>query len=249
MKTFDERQRRRLNLLIEADGRPRGGRWSFDAENRRRLPKGYREPPLLQLTPSSEEPAVRALIQTHFPQHPGEPGTLLVPVNHAGAQAWLTHFLVKRRPDFGPYEDALSSNDDGLQHSLLSPLLNIGLLSPAEPVRQTLAQASAAATPIASLEGFLRQVVGWREFVRGIDLVHGEHQASGNFWGHQRGLAPCWSEGNTGLPPLDRALERMIRLAWTHHIERLMVISNLMLLCEIHPREVYRWFMDHSIDS
>jgi deoxyribodipyrimidine photolyase-related protein len=249
MKTFYERQRRRLNLLIEADGSPSGGRWSFDADNRKKLPKGYKEPPLPQVSPSAEEPAVRALIETHFPQNPGQLGSLVVPFDHAGASAWLDQFLAVRLHDFGPYEDALSSSDDVLQHSLLAPLLNIGLLSPATVVRQTLAQAAVAATPIASLEGFLRQVVGWREFVRGIDLVHGERQARGNFWGHQRRLAPCWNAGDTGLPPLDRAIERLNRLAWNHHIERLMVISNLMLLCEIHPGEVYGWFMERYIDS
>ena len=103
--------------------------------------------------------------------------------------------------------------------------------------------------PIASLEGFLRQVIGWREFVRGIDRVFGERQASGNFWGHHRCLAPCWNDGNTGLPPLDAAIERLNRLGYNHHIERLMVISNLMLLCEIDPLAVHGWFMERYLDS
>ncbi|MCP9841870.1 cryptochrome/photolyase family protein [Synechococcus sp. J7-Johnson] len=254
MKTFYERQRRRLGLLIEADGSPTGGQWSYDVDNRRKLPKGYREPPLPVVAASPHEPAVRALIANHFADHPGELGPLWIPFDHAGAHAWLQQFLIERFEDFGPYEDALSAHHDTLNHSLLSPLLNIGLLTPAGVIEATLAhvqsrQNSDQPVPIASLEGFLRQVIGWREFVRGIDLVHGQRQASSNFWNHRRRLAPCWSEGNTGLPPLDAAIERLNRLGYNHHIERLMVISNLMLLSEIHPGEVHRWFMERYLDS
>jgi len=108
---------------------------------------------------------------------------------------------------------------------------------------------AAGPVPLPSVEGFLRQVIGWREFVRGIHLEHGERQESSNFWGHQRRLAPCWQEATTGLPPLDRALERVERSGYNHHIERLMVISCLMLLCEIEPGEVKRWFMERYLDS
>ena len=254
MKSFYERQRRRLGLLLEADGSPTGGRWSFDADNRRRLPKQYREPPLPVVAASAHEPAVRELIGAHFAHHPGELGALWIPYDQAGADAWLRQFLRQRLDDFGPYEDALSQHHDTLQHSLLSPLLNIGLLSPAAVIEATLEQVhqrqgGEAPVPIASLEGFLRQVIGWREFVRGIDRLHGERQASANFWNHQRQLAPCWSDGSTGLPPLDRAIERLNRLAYNHHIERLMVIGNLMLLCEIQPQAVHRWFMERYLDS
>ncbi len=254
MKTFYERQRRRLGLLLEPDGSPTGGRWSFDTENRRRLPKGYVEPPLPALVASPHEPAVRALIDAHFAHHQGELGPLWIPFDQAGAEDWLQRFLAQRLDGFGPYEDALSRHHATLHHSLLSPLLNIGLLTPAAVIEATLAHTAARRqsgqpVPIASLEGFLRQVIGWREFVRGIDRVHGERQAAANFWNHRRRLAPCWNDGSTGLPPLDAAIERANRLGYNHHIERLMVISNLMLLCEIHPGEVHRWFMERYLDS
>jgi deoxyribodipyrimidine photolyase-related protein len=254
MKTFYERQRRRLGLLLEPDGSPSGGRWSFDVENRRRLPKGYIEPRLPAVAASPHEPAVRALITTHFADHPGELGPLWIPFDQPGADAWVQCFLRERLDGFGPYEDALSQRLDTLHHSLLSSLLNIGLLTPCGVIEATLAQVRSrqecgAPVPIASLEGFLRQVIGWREFVRGIDRVHGQRQASSNFWNHQRLLAPCWTDGSTGLPPLDAAIERVNRLGYNHHIERLMVVSNLMLLCEIHPVEVHRWFMERYLDS
>ncbi|MCP9837238.1 cryptochrome/photolyase family protein [Cyanobium sp. N.Huapi 1H5] len=254
MKTFYERQRRRLGLLLEADGSPTGGRWSFDVENRRKLPKGYEEPPLPAVPASPHEPAVRELISRHFPDHPGELGPLWVPFDQAGAEAWLQRFLAERLDGFGPFEDALSRQHATLHHSLLSPLLNIGLLTPAAVIAATLEHAQrrqegGQPVPIASLEGFLRQVIGWREFVRGIDRVHGERQAATNFWNHHRRLAPCWDDGSSGLPPLDAAIERVNRLGYNHHIERLIVISNLMLLCEIHPGEVHRWFMERYLDS
>jgi len=257
MKTFYERQRQRLGLLLEADGSPTGGRWSFDAENRLALPRGYRQPPLPAVAPSGHEPAVRELVARHFGANPGQLGPLAIPWDHTGVDAWLARFLGERLDGFGPYEDALSSEGDTLQHSLLSPLLNIGLLSPAAVVKALLAEvearggqgSAATAVPLASLEGFLRQVIGWREFVRGIHLVHGERQRTSNFWGHHRRLAPCWLEASTGLPPLDRALERVERTGYNHHIERLMVISCLMLLCEIEPGEVHRWFMERYLDS
>jgi len=254
MASFYQRQRRRLGLLLEADGSPTGGRWSFDADNRRRLPKHYQEPPLPVVAASVHEPVVRELIGRHFADHPGQLGALWIPYDQAGADAWLQRFLQERFDNFGPYEDALSQHHDTLQHSLLSPLLNIGLLSPAAVIEASLEHCRGQETSgeqllIASLEGFLRQVIGWREFVRGIDRLHGERQASGNFWNHQRQLAPCWSEGSTGLPPLDKAIERLNRLGYNHHIERLMVIGNLMLLCEIQPQAVHRWFMERYLDS
>jgi deoxyribodipyrimidine photolyase-related protein len=197
---------------------------------------------------------VRALIATHFGTNPGELGPLWIPFDHAGSDAWLQRFLQERLDGFGPFEDALSQRHATLHHSLLSPLLNIGLLTPAGVIEATLVHAQirqegAQPVPIASLEGFLRQVIGWREFVRGIDRVHGQRQAGSNFWNHQRRLAPCWHDGNIGLPPLDAAIKRLNRLGYNHHIERLMVISNLMLLCEIHPGEVHRWFMERYLDA
>ena len=254
MARFYQRQRRRLGLLLEADGTPTGGQWSFDADNRRRLPKGYEEPPLPQVAVSRHEPSVRALIEQSFHDHPGRLAPLWIPYDHAGADTWLQVFLEQRLAAFGPYEDALSSRFDTLQHSLLSPLLNIGLLTPAQVIAALLTHVEARSqagqpVPIASLEGFVRQVIGWREFVRGIDRVHGKEQATRNHWGHHRRFAPCWNDGSTGIEPLDLAIQRLDRLGYNHHIERLMVISNLMLLCEIDPQEVHRWFMERYLDS
>jgi deoxyribodipyrimidine photolyase-related protein len=125
----------------------------------------------------------------------------------------------------------------------------LGLLNPDEVVQQALVIAKKLKTPIHSLEGFIRQIIGWREFLYGIDSIYGEKQKEMNFFNHQGQLAKSWYEGTTGIPPLDDAIKKVQKMAYLHHIERLMIVSNLMLLAEVHPQEVYRWFMEMHLDS
>jgi deoxyribodipyrimidine photolyase-related protein len=167
------------------------------------------------------------------------------------ALLWLEDFFRLRFADFGPYEDALSCATPWLYHSVLSPLLNSGLLIPSDVLTEAIkfANANANATPLNSLEGFVRQILGWREFVRGVYLVFEEKESQGNFFRHHRKLAPCWWEGTTGLLLLDRAINKAVRLGYCHHIERLMVIGNVMLLCQVQPRDAYCWFMELFVDS
>ena len=249
MKTFYERERKRHGVLVDRHGKPEGGQWSFDAENRKKLPKGYKEPRLPEVTPSRHEKAVRTLVEAHFASHPGTLSELFIPSDRKGALAWLELFLKERFADFGPYEDSISTEFETLNHSLLSPLINLGLLSPEEVIRRAIEGAKKSKVPMASLEGFVRQILGWREFIRGIDDHFGDLQAKSNFFNHTRELTAAWYEGTTGIPPLDDAIRRVNKNAYLHHIERLMIVSNLMLLCEVHPSEVHRWFMELFLDS
>ena len=132
-------------------------------------------------------------------------------------------------------------------HSLLSPCLNLGLLTPGDVIDKVLQRADDM--PLQSVEGFVRQVIGWREFVRGIYREFSEKQEAANFWSHDRGLTDAWYEGNTGILPLDDTIKTAQRLGWTHHIPRLMVVANLMTLCEIRPAAAHRWFMEMFVDS
>jgi deoxyribodipyrimidine photolyase-related protein len=132
---------------------------------------------------------------------------------------------------------------------VLTPFLNVGLLTPNQIVEATLEHAEKNKTPLASLEGFLRQVIGWREFVHGIYQNFSERQDAGNFWKHQRGLSEVWYSGDSGVPQLDRSLDKVFKTGYAHHIERLMVFGNLMLLLEIEPKIAHRWFMEMFIDS
>ena len=123
--------------------------------------------------------------------------------------------------------------------------MNIGFLTPEEIVKKSLKEE----VNLNSKEGFIRQVIGWREFVRGIYREYSEVQEQRNFFGHQRKLKECWYTGDTGIVPLDDAIKKVLKLGYNHHIERLMIISNLMLLCRIHPKEVHKWFMEMYVDS
>ncbi|MEM9883508.1 MAG: FAD-binding domain-containing protein, partial [Planctomycetota bacterium] len=144
--------------------------------------------------------------------------------------------------------------DDVLFHSVLSPMLNLGLLTPAECLARALEAAEASSggggeIPLNSLEGFVRQIIGWREFIRGVYQRYSEKQDRTNFWRHERRLKPCWYDGTTGLRPLDDAIRKAVRLGWNHHIERLMVLGNLLNLCEVHPKQAHDWFMEMFVDS
>jgi deoxyribodipyrimidine photolyase-related protein len=249
LKDFYEQSRRRLGVLVTAEGEPVGGRWSLDAENRETLPRDFEAPPAPRWALDQEAAAVAGLVDREFPEHPGAASDLWLPTTRAGWLSWLDQFIDQRLADFGPYEDALSDQHDVIAHSVLTPALNCGLLTPGEVLARTLAAARRREIPLRSLEGFVRQLIGWREFVRGVYQGHSERQDSSNHWGHRRTLASCWRDGTTGLPPVDAAIRKALRLGWTHHIERLMVLSNAMFLCETDPREAHRWFMEMFVDS
>ena len=249
MKTFYERQRRRLDLLMGSDGRPLGGRWSFDEENRCALPADLELPKLAAPVHNPYVKEVIALVATRFPEHPGNGQQLWLPVDRAGALRWLSRFVRERLHQFGPYEDALSQRSAALFHGVLTPFLNVGLLTPQEVLQRALDEDAERPVPLNSLEGFVRQVIGWREFIRGIYHNFGERQTSSNFWGHSRQLSEAWYRGDTGIPPLDEVIDKVNRLGWANHIERLMVVGSLMLLLEVEPQAAHRWFMEMFIDS
>jgi deoxyribodipyrimidine photolyase-related protein len=139
--------------------------------------------------------------------------------------------------------------DTFLFHSGISSSLNIGLITPADVIEKALNFAKTENTPINSLEGFIRQIIGWREFIRGIYQNHSAKQINGNYFNFSRELQSSWYIGSTGIEPLDDAINFSDKFGYTHHINRLMVIANIMTLCEVHPRAVYRWFMEMYVDA
>ncbi len=246
--SFYVHQRKRRDILM-AGGKPAGGRWTYDPQNRRKLPRGLAVPRLPDPANEPYASAANDYVTRKFADHPGETPPLPYPVTHAGAKGWLESFLVERLGNFGDYQDAISANEAYLFHSLLSPLLNIGLLTPAQVLAAALDHAHDHLTPLNSLEGFVRQVLGWREYVRAVYLLAGETQRAGNFWGHTRPLPRAFYAAATGLPPVDTVIRRLLGTAYAHHIERLMVLGNLLLLLETDPRAVYQWFMEMFIDA
>ncbi len=242
-------QRRRLGILLTDSGNPEGGQWSFDAENRRRLPPQVRLPKISFCPPDEATVAVVDLVRSEFSDHLGSPNGFGYPVNHEQAKVWLNTFVEERLDLFGSYEDAISKHNGVIFHSLLTPMLNIGLLTPKQVIERVLDRHRTRPVPLNSLEGFLRQVIGWREFIRGIDRDYETMPLPAGPFRHSRQLNHCWYDGSTGLPPLDVAIRRALDHGYCHHIERLMVLGASMLMCEVSPEQAHRWFMEMFIDS
>jgi deoxyribodipyrimidine photolyase-related protein len=247
MAKFYEAQRKRMNLLVENDGSPVGGKWSFDTENRAKLPKKYVPPmePACAANDFTREAA--AYVEKHFPNNPGSTRHFRWPVTRRDSEIWLDRFIDERMEHFGIYEDAISTSHAYLHHSAITPALNIGLLDPQDVIQRVMAKSQQI--PMNSLEGFIRQIIGWREFMRGIYQFRGKEIRSRNFWNFDRPLPASFYDGTTGIPPVDRVIRQLLTDGYCHHIERLMVLGNFMLLCRFRPDDVYRWFMEMFVDS
>lgn len=246
---FYIRQRRALGVLVDTDGQPQGGRWSFDAENRKRLPNGYMPPPILASTTRHDVQHSVDSVLHDFPHAVGSVDSFGWPVTRAAALSALDDFLEHRFRGFGDYEDAISRHHAVLNHSQLSIPLNLGLITPADVIERALVYAEANDVPLNSLEGFVRQIIGWREFMRLSYEGLGRQMRTTNYWGHSRPMPDAFYRGTTGIPPVDTVIRRVLDTGYAHHIERLMVLGNFMLLCEIDPDHVVRWFMEMFVDA
>ena len=248
-------QRRQMNLLLDAGGQPLGGKWSYDADNREKLPPSHKVN--LPTMPVNNTYYLQALqyVTQYFDSNYGDAKDLLghagafYPVTHQEATNWLTDFIQHRLKQFGPYEDAMHLNDPVVKHSVLSPLLNNGLLTPAQVVDAVMLAATELQVPLNSLEGFVRQIIGWREYIRIVYLQLGRTQRTRNIWGFTRKIPASFWTGTTGIAPVDHVVGNVLKNAYSHHIERLMIMGNFMLLCQFDPDEVYRWFMEMYIDA
>jgi deoxyribodipyrimidine photolyase-related protein len=176
-------------------------------------------------------------------------GDFRYPIDRKEARQWLNDFLETRFDEFGEFEDAIVRGELVLHHSVLTPMLNIGLLTPQEVVREALDYGARHDVPLNSLEGFIRQVMGWREYIRVVYEWRGREERTRNFWGFERPIPESLWKGTTGIDPVDDTIRKVRETGYCHHIERLMVMGNFMLLNEYHPDEVYRWFMELFIDA
>jgi len=248
--TFYKQQRKKFDILLEMDGSPAGGKWSFDAENRKKYPKG-KTPPAIKY-PSDSEYWNEAInyVNEHYTDNPGSLAKERVyPINYKETNEWFDQFLAIRFHDFGAYEDAIVKDESILNHSLLSPLMNAGLLTPQAVINKSLQYAADNDIPINSTEGFIRQIIGWREFIRGMYEVNGSDARTNNYWNFNRKIPSAFYTGETGIDPVDAVIREILKTGYCHHIERLMILGNFMLLCEFDPDEVYRWFMELFIDA
>lgn len=250
MAKFYEHQRRRMGLLLDDNGGPLGGQWSFDADNRKKLPKGISVPSEPCHHGDAEIDQARIELETETLPFIGNWDFFSYPIRHDDADRWLQIFLDQRFRDFGAYEDAISTQHRVMWHSVLTPMLNVGLLTPQQVIDRTLERAADGDIPLNSLEGFIRQIVGWREFMAVMYRRHGVAMRKSNFWEFEdRPIPDAFYTGATGLPPVDDAIHHALAHGYCHHIERLMLLGNIMLLCGFHPQRVYQWFMELFVDA
>jgi deoxyribodipyrimidine photolyase-related protein len=251
---FYGEMRKRTGILMTKSGKPEGGQLRFDTENRLKIGKGVSLPDWEKEIKTRQSKYVLEAAKQIEKEGGGLgewTGDLVFPTTHAGAEAALQRFLKTRLASFGPYQDAITAGDkvanDFHFHSVLSAPINAGLLTPADVLEATVKYAETHKVPLASLEGFVAQILGWREYMRAVYLRFPTPPP--NRLKHGRKLGEAWYSGSTGLVPVDTAIQRVNKNAYLHHIERLMIVGNAMFLCKVKPDEVYRWFMEMFADS
>ncbi len=249
LENFYRALRKQFGVLLEDDGSPIGGVWNFDAENRKPY-KGRpvpREP--LSFAPDAITQAVLEKVERECPDNIGSTQGFSFAVTREEALQTLDDFITYRLPHFGAYEDAMSTHEPILFHSVLSPLLNIGLLEPLEVIRRAEAAYHDGTAPLNSVEGFIRQILGWREYVywRYHQMMPGLHEM--NHWQAERPLPEFFWTGETEMNCLRRVIMRVLETGYSHHIERLMVLCNFALLAGIQPRAVNEWFLESYVDA
>ena len=247
--SFYKQQRKERRILMDGD-QPIGGQWTYDKENRKKYPKTKVPPPIWFPEITDHHKEAIDYVKSHFNSNYGKISKeFIYPIDHDTSKQWFEQFLEYRFLEFGPYEDAIVREVSILHHSLLSPLLNVGLLTPQYVIDKAIEFANKNNIPINSLEGFVRQILGWREFIRGIYEVKGTEERTTNFWGFDRKIPQSFYDGTTGIAPIDDTIKKVLDTGYAHHIERLMILGNFMLLCEFEPNEVYKWFMELFIDA
>jgi deoxyribodipyrimidine photolyase-related protein len=240
MENFYRAQRQRLNILMQS-GDPVGGRWNYDAENRLPPPKDYTWPAYLEHSRDSIDHEVAS-------QFGHEPTTTWA-TTRAGALAQLDYFITNHMAGFGPYEDAITKENWALHHSLLSPYLNNGLLHAREVVQAALAAFERGA-PIESVEAFVRQIIGWREYINGMYWFLGEEYRNENQLAANRPLLPLFRDSSkTKMNCVGSVVADVEARSWAHHIPRLMVLSNLALTTGVNPQEFLNWMREQFIDA
>jgi deoxyribodipyrimidine photolyase-related protein len=247
--SFYESQRRRLKILMEPDGKPVGGAYSFHDEQRLRWSQKVPTPKFPVPVHDEIDKAVIKVVDQEFADHPGEAMTLWYPTTRDSATEALNDFCKYRLPQYGPYDEALSASEDFLFHSVLSALLNVGLLLESDVLNTVMKYSDEASVPLNSLESFIHKVFGCREYMRGMYYNFGGELMVNNFWKNHRLMNHSWYVGTTGVPPLDDAIKKAVRLAYNHHVERLAVLANMMTLSEIEPTLCFKWFMEMEMDS
>ncbi|MFY1017620.1 cryptochrome/photolyase family protein [Ectopseudomonas khazarica] len=249
MEYFYREMRRRNGLLLNPDGTPEGGAWNFDADNRKALPCEVQPPAPLRIEPDAISREVLALVAQRFPDHYGSLEGFDYPVTAEQAERLWQHFLVRGLADFGDYQDAMADDQPFLFHSRISAALNIGLLDLRRICAEVEAAYRAGDVPLNAAEGFIRQLIGWREYVRGIYWLRMPDYAEGNAFGNSRALPAFYWTGETRMNCMRQAIGQTLRHAYAHHIQRLMLTGNFALLAGIAPKAICDWYLAVYMDA
>lgn len=240
---FYEWQKKRMGVLK--------GIQSKDSENREPPAKNLKGP-TLPSNPDLKSKYVKeakTYIKKIFGKNYGNADDFIYPITHQTSEKWFLHFLKNRFNKFGKYQDAIVPGEPFLYHSVITPMLNIGLLDPQWIVDQCTKYYKSKKISINNYEGYMRQVIGWREYSRMLYYVSYKPMKNGNFFNHKGKLNTKWYNGTTGIKPIDDTIKMAFKYGYLHHILRLMMMSNFMNLCQLHPHEVYQWMMEFSCDS
>ena len=233
--SFYKNQRKKLNILIDSEFNPKGGKWTYDDMNRKKFPKNKSTPKIdySKLKSKNYSESVK-YVEKNFPNNFGEIeyDSQLYPTDFESSKIWFNNFLKTRFEEFGIYEDAVLVSESIINHSVLSPLLNSGLINPEYIVKCSLNYYENFNTPLNSVEGFVRQIIGWREFIRGVYVCKGTEERNKNYWNFNRKIPKSFYDGSTGIDPVDDTIIKVKNTGYGNHIERLMILGNFMLLCE-----------------
>ncbi len=250
MSSFYKAQRRRLGVMVHRDGKPYGGKWSFDESFESQQLTHEVELAEPCASEADEVAEATAYVEKKFPHARGQlDGGFHYPHSRRGALLWLKQFFEERLLDGGAELASKNRNKQIVYHSVLTPMLNIGLLQPEEVLHVLMRFSKLHKVPVHYVESFVRQIIGWREFVRGVYLYHGRSERMGNFWKLERRMPDCFYTAETGVDPVDESIRKVLATGYCHQMERMMVQGSFMLLCRIHPDEVHKWFMEMMVDG
>lgn len=248
---FYKFQRRKLNILMNND-KPEGGKWSYDNLNRDSLPKNKTLPKLSKKIINKYIDEAKDYIVKNFKSNYGNLDNFIYPIDRKSSLSHLKKFLKNKLINYGKYQDAVNSDEPFVFHSILSPMLNIGLITDNDviDISNKYYLKNKNEIPINSYEGFIRQVIGWRNYVYSIYILEGRKMYESNFMNHKNKLSNKWWEGNTGIIVIDNIIKNnIVNYAYSHHIERLMYLGNILFMLMVDPKEVHRIFMEWTIDS
>ncbi|MEM0983277.1 MAG: cryptochrome/photolyase family protein [Planctomycetota bacterium] len=250
MEYFYRERRKKLGVLVEKDGKsPEGGDWNYDKDNRETFKQTPKPPKPYTPRPDAITKEVLELVERRFPDHPGSLESFRWPVTPAEARRALDDFIENRLGKFGPYEDAMWTGEPFLYHSLLSTSGNLKLLDPMEAVRKAVDAYEAGRAPLNSVEGFVRQWIGWREFIRGVYWSQGEDYPDRNGLDADGDLPEFFWDADTDMACMKDCLGSVVDHAYAHHIPRLMVIGNFAMLAGVHARKVGDWYLAMFADA